>query len=139
MADKTPQDLFTEAFDSLQNVVRNEITLIDLDADLRAKRDGLSDEARQGFADNEKNLLFRLLRTQMVNTISKLASARSSGWRRVKLTRAEQFEKHASDLRKAAGEEARTNGARTTEEDPEGLEFACPPGYIKVGGVCQPI
>lgn len=136
MADESPKELFTEAFESLGDIVRNEIELIDLDAELKAKRDGLSNENRQKFAETEKNSLFTLVRAELIKAISKLSKARGPAWKRIKVARGEQLRAHAKKLLDAAESLGADSGGGGGEAE-EG--FTCPPGFIKVGSVCKRI
>lgn len=136
MADKTPKELFTEALESLDDIVRNEIDLIDLDAELKAKRAGHSNERRQKFAETEKNHLFTFVRADLIKVISKLAKARGPAWRRIKVARAEQIGARVKELLGAAESLGADSGSGGGEAE-EG--FTCPPGFIKVGSVCKRI
>jgi hypothetical protein len=124
MAVKTPEIRYIEAIESLQNVVRNEIALIDLDVRLI---EDLSEEDREKTAEDDKNLFFRFLRRQIEEVISDIASLRKDEWKRVELARAEQLEEHAKKIR--ADKEAPSAAGRRP----------CPPGFIDVDGICVPI
>lgn len=121
MADKTPEIRYIEAIESLQNVVRTEIALIDLDVGLI---NDLSEEDREKTAEDNKNLFFMFLRQQIEEVISGIASLRQDEWKRVEIALAEQFEGHAKRIR----DEARLVTGRL-----------CPPGFIEVDGICVPI
>jgi len=56
-----------------------------------------------------------------------IATKRQSHWREINFSRAEDFERHAADLKKAA---TLANAS---------VVSACPPGFVEVNGICVPI
>lgn len=152
MAEKTPYSRFTEALDSIRDVVRNEINLIDLDAKHKANLNDLSDEAleaklnnlsdaeKQIFTDaeNEKESFLLFMRSDLQATISKIADERRASWKKIKRARAEKLEKGVEKL-KAAVIEAERVSAGAEAVSATGAPSVCPPGFIEVDGICVPI
>jgi len=142
MADE--KDLYTKTLDSFVNIVRNEMALIDLNATFNAEGENLSEEDRKKGADAAKEELFKLLREDHLQPmIQALANKRRAGWKRVKVARARLLEDHAATLRAAAEKDAKNAGVGAGLEvidEPEGATGgSCPPGFIKVEGICVPV
>lgn len=152
MAEETPNGKFTEAMDSLRNIVRNELALIDLDAKFRTNLDDLSEEdfkaglenlseqEKQIFAeaDEDKRNFLLTMRSKLETMISEIAELRRPLWKKVKFARGKKIGNEGEKLKAIAEEEAeslRTGVGRESASAPS----ACPPGFVLVDGICVPI
>jgi hypothetical protein len=121
---------FIAALDSFKDVVRAELTLIDIDA-----KENIPAEERQEFADEEKRVLLKLLRSELLVVMG--LAGDSERWARTRETRAKAFEDHAEELRLKTDVDLRSRSRNSLEALNEVLD--CPPGFMKVDGVCVPI
>jgi hypothetical protein len=141
MTHEIPHKRYMEALNSLKDIVRNELVLIDLDARLM---EDVSEEGRKEFAEREKTRLLVFLRKDLVRTISRFASLRQVSWKRVKAARAEQFETAAKGMMAHAKKATAVGqtvaaGAELLADEGSARPSLCPPGFVEVDGVCVPI
>jgi hypothetical protein len=122
---------FIAALDSFKDVVRAELTLIDVDANNK----DLTAEERQEFADEEKRVLLKLLRSELLVVMG--LAGDSERWNRTKEARAKAFENHAKEIRGKPSERSGSR-SRSSLEALDGV-LNCPPGFIKVEGICVPV
>jgi len=123
---------FIAALDSFKDVVRAELTLIDVDAN---EKGNLTAEERQEFADDEKRALLKLLRSELLVVMG--LAGDSERWNRTRAARAKAFADHAEEIRRKPPESS-SSRSRSALEALDGV-LNCPPGFMKVDGVCVPI
>jgi hypothetical protein len=129
---------FTEALDSLRDIVRAEITLIGLEVNIETRE---TPAQRQRRSDQEKGDFLKGMREELEKLISSIAENRRGGWGSVNFLRADDFEAHAKFLR-THGEKAQKSsedGVDSAFVEEELPELECPPGFTKVDGICVPI
>lgn len=141
---RTPEQRFYAALDSMQDMVRAEMALIDLDQSFEPSAEQLlvSKEERQIKADKEKDRLYRDWRTDLIRVMSTWARARDKFWRDIKTKGAKRLEVHAGALRSDLGPNRSDNGELLNLAAAPGEEeqvIACPPGFERVDGICVPI
>ncbi|HEV7642761.1 MAG TPA: hypothetical protein VGO50_02360 [Pyrinomonadaceae bacterium] len=116
MANETTDKRFTEALESITNVVNTELTLIDLDAQLQT-------ELPEGeFAARDKELFLASVRSSLERVISDISDISRERWQRVEEAFSDQFPPSSPEKSEALGGETQ-----------------CPPGFINVDGICVPI
>jgi hypothetical protein len=76
-------------------------------------------------SEDDRRFISDFVSVKITSMLEEIAKKREVEWRSLSISRAEQFEQHAVDLRKAAKD--------TKKGAP------CPPGFVKVNGNCVPI
>src|SRR5262249_20775025 len=129
---------FTEALDSFKDIVRAELRLIDLDAELKAKQENLSGEEQLEFAVKEKEVFLTGLREKLEALIWETGDM--DRWNRVKEARAEQFEAHAQLLRSTLEEVRTAKAAAAIQSDAAAPSAAAALSIPRNGGIgrCPP-
>ncbi len=117
MANENTGKRFTDAIESITNVVNFELTLVDLDAQLQTD---LSEEA---FAARDKKVFLDSVRSSLQRVLRDIAGVSMARWRRVEAAFADRFP--PAPLVKAAALDGGGDG-----------ETQCPPGFINEGGIC---
>lgn len=155
MAEETPYRRFTDALDSIKDIVRNELALVELDARLAANLGELSDEDFRekrklndltteeqpifAAADKTKEEFLTVLRSDLEGIILKFANARRDSWKAIKQARADKLGKETEKLKSAVAAESERLRSGTGTALAAGRQSVCPPGFIEVDGICVPI
>ncbi len=122
MASENTNKLFTDASESIINVVNAEITLIDLDAELQ------TDLSQEEFVARDKELFIKSVRSSLVRVLSDIAGVSMDRWHRVEEAFPDKFPPAPPKKADAPGSGGGGGG-----------ETQCPPGFINDNGICVPI
>jgi hypothetical protein len=136
MADKTPEERFTEAIESISKIVLHEFDLIDIDLEEQlllhaTAADPLQSEAElRQLANDDKAEFLAAMRKRLERVIEKFALERQGPWRKVDAAFNQRFPEVAEQLAARA-----SSGAPPAPAPVRGFAL-CPPGFEEIDGIC---